>query len=57
MLDVAGIAYLNGTCTNFAISINEDRVLEAVSAIILAHEMGHNFEEFTGTTGKILPMR
>lgn len=43
MLGVAGIAYLNGTCSKFAVSVNEDRVSEVVSTIILAHEMGHNF--------------
>lgn len=40
---VAGIAFLNGTCSNFAVSINEDRASEGVATVILAHEMGHNF--------------
>ena len=40
---VAGIAYLNATCNNFAVSINEDRASEGVATVILAHEMGHNF--------------
>ena len=40
---VAGIAYLNATCNNIAVSVNEDRNTEAIASIILAHEMGHNF--------------
>jgi len=40
---VAGIAYLDATCSNFAVSINEDRASEGVATVILAHEMGHNF--------------
>jgi hypothetical protein len=45
---VAGIAPVNATCVvqnglNIAISVNEDAFSEAVSSIIIAHEMGHNF--------------
>lgn len=40
---VAGIAYINATCNNIAVSVNEDRNTEGVASIILAHEMGHNF--------------
>ena len=40
---VAGIAFLNATCSNIAVSLNEDRASEGIATIILAHEMGHNF--------------
>lgn len=40
---VAGIAFLDATCSNFAVSLNEDRASEGVATVILAHEMGHNF--------------
>ena len=45
---VAGVAYLGTTCLivnglNGAISVNEDRNSQGFAAVILAHEMGHNF--------------
>lgn len=40
---VAGIAYVNSTCSSFAVSVNEDRASEGIASVILAHEMGHNF--------------
>jgi len=45
---VAGVAFVNATCRtmaglNAAVSINEDRNSTAIAAVILAHEMGHNF--------------
>jgi len=46
---VAGVAFVNATCRttvtglNLAVSINEDRNSTAIAAVILAHEMGHNF--------------
>ncbi len=42
--DAAGYAYINVTCdTTYGIGVNQDLWSDTISALVVAHELGHNF--------------